>query len=98
MNRYFVYILCSQKRGTLYIGVTGNLPRRMYEHKQKLISGFCKKYNVFILVHVEEYSDIANAITREKQLKKWKRDWKIDLIEKNNPEWKDLNQYLLGSF
>ena len=96
--RYFVYILCSQKHGTLYIGVTGNLPRRMYEHKQKLIPGFCVKYNVSILVHVEEYSDIINAITREKHLKKWKRDWKITLIEKNNPEWKDLSQYLLGSF
>ena len=87
MNRHFVYILCSRKRGTLYIGVTHNLARRIDEHQRKKIPGFTEKYNVFMLVHVEEFALMIDAIDREKLLKKWKRDWKISLIEKNNSEW-----------
>ena len=89
---YYVYILASKRNGTLYIGVTNNLERRMYEHKNKLIGGFAKKYNVDKLVHYEVTNDIRVAIQREKRLKKWYRKWKIELIEKENPEWKDLSK------
>jgi len=89
-GKYFVYILASQRNGTLYIGVTNDLVRRIYEHKQKLVDGFTKKYNVERLVCYEEYADVRDAITREKQLKKWNRKWKLDLIEKSNPQWNDL--------
>ena len=74
----------------MYIGVTSNLVKRVYEHKNKLVEGFTKKYNVHILVSYEAIEDINSAIKREKQLKKWKRQWKIELIEKNNPNWRDL--------
>ncbi|HJD60439.1 MAG TPA: GIY-YIG nuclease family protein [Rickettsia endosymbiont of Omalisus fontisbellaquei] len=87
---YWVYILCSNKQGTLYIGITNNIIRRAYEHKQKIIKGFTSKYNITKLVYTEEFTDIKEALTREKNLKKWKRSWKIELIEKTNPEWKDL--------
>ena len=90
MNTYYVYILCSKRNGTLYIGVTSNLIKRVYEHKQNLVEGFTKKYNVKNLVYYENTSDVKAAIQREKQLKKWKRAWKIELIEKNNPTWDDL--------
>ncbi len=90
MKTYFVYIIASKINGTLYIGVTSNLVKRVYEHKNKLVEGFTKKYNVHVLVHYETIEDINSAITREKQLKKWKRQWKIELIEKNNPNWRDL--------
>ncbi|AAY61797.1 GIY-YIG catalytic domain protein [Rickettsia felis str. Pedreira] len=83
---YWVYILCSNKHGTLYIGII----RRAYEHKQKIIKGFTSKYNIVKLVYTEEFTDIQEALTREKNLKRWKRSWKIELIEKANPEWKDL--------
>ena len=86
---YWIYILCSSKRGTLYIGITGNLQKRMYEHKEKMIDGFTKKYGVDKLVYAEEYQYIHDAINREKSLKKWKREWKIRLIEEQNPEWVD---------
>ena len=89
-NAYYVYIMASKKSGTLYIGVTNDLVKRVYEHKQNLVEGFTKKYNIHMLVYFEQTNDIASAITREKQMKKWKRQWKIDLIEKNNLEWKDL--------
>ncbi len=93
MNKtYYVYILASKRNGTLYIGVTNNFERRMYEHKNKLIYGFAKKYNVDKLVHFETTNDIRAAIQREKRLKKWYRKWKITLIEKENPEWKDLSK------
>ncbi len=95
MKRYCTYILCSQKNGTLYIGVTSNIARRVYEHQQYLISGFTKKYKVRILVHVEEYPTMIQAIRREKQLKRWSRVWKIQLIEEKNPTWSDLSKYLL---
>jgi len=90
MKNYYVYIL-SNKSKTLYIGVTNNLIRRMYEHKQKLINGFSKKYNLTKLVYFESTTDINAAIKREKQLKNWHREWKINLIESRNPDWKDLS-------
>jgi putative endonuclease len=89
-GQYYVYLLASKRNGTLYIGVTSDLVKRVHEHKNDLIEGFTKKYNVHKLVYYEATEDINSAITREKQLKKWKRDWKIELIEKSNPEWKDL--------
>ena len=89
-GNYYVYILASKRNGTLYIGVTNNLIRRVYEHKEGIIEGFTKKYNVKMLVYFEWVTDANGAIKREKQLKKWNRKWKIELIEKNNPEWKDL--------
>ena len=87
---WFVYILASKKNGTLYIGVTNNIWRRTYEHKNWFNEWFTKNYNVKILVYYESFPSITDAITREKQLKKWNRKWKIELIEKYNPEWKDL--------
>ena len=87
---YFIYILASKRNGTLYIGVTRDLIRRIYEHKNDLIEGFTKEYGVHYLVYYESVSDVYSAISREKQMKKWLRRWKIELIEKNNPEWKDL--------
>ncbi len=87
---YYIYILSSKKKGTLYIGVTKNLKKRIIQHKESLITGFTEKYKVNQLIYFEEYSDIRYAITREKQLKKWNRDWKTHLIEKSNPDWKDL--------
>ncbi|MBW7887214.1 MAG: GIY-YIG nuclease family protein [Bacteroidetes bacterium] len=86
----YIYILASKKDGVLYIGVTAELKRRVIQHKESLIPGFTQKYKVSMLVYFEEYSDIQDAIVREKQLKKWNRTWKIRLIEKMNPEWKDL--------
>lgn len=91
MNKqYYVYILASKKNGTLYTGVTNNLLKRVFEHKHNLVEGFTKKYNVHRLVYYETTEDINTAIHREKCIKRWKRAWKIELIEKNNPEWKDL--------
>ena len=90
MKGYYVYILFSNKSGTLYVGVTNNLVKRIYEHKSKFVEGFTKKYNVDKLGYFEKYNNIEQALTREKQLKKWNRDWKIKLIEKNNKDWKDL--------
>ncbi len=90
MKTYYVYILASKRNGTLYIGVTSNLMKRIYEHKNKLIDGFTKKYNIDKLVYFEQTKDIKSAITREKQLKKWNRKWKLELIEKTNPNWDDL--------
>ena len=90
MKSYYVYILASKRNGTLYIGVTNDLVRRVYEHKHDLIDGFTKRYGVHMLVHFEECGDVAATIQREKQLKSWHRKWKIRLIEETNPEWKDL--------
>ena len=91
MRNYYVYILASQKRGTLYIGVTNDLIRRMEEHKTKEIDGFTKKYCVGILVYYEYTDSVEVALSREKVLKHWNREWKINLIESENPEWKDLS-------
>ncbi|MBI1804082.1 MAG: GIY-YIG nuclease family protein [Ignavibacteriae bacterium] len=87
---YYVYILASKRNGTLYIGITCNLIRRVYEHKKGLVKGFTKKYRVHNLVYYESTTDVRAAIEREKRLKKWNRAWKIKLIEKMNPTWKDL--------
>jgi putative endonuclease len=87
---YWVYILASDVGGTLYIGVTNNLVRRVYEHRTQVAEGFTSKYEVHRLVYYEQFSDIENAIQREKRLKRWNRGWKIDLIEKTNPDWIDL--------
>ncbi len=90
MKDYYVYILTNKRNGTLYIGVTNDLIRRRYEHKNNLIEGFTKKYNIHKLVYYEQTNDSYSAIQREKRLKKWNRQWKLKLIEKSNPQWKDL--------
>jgi len=85
-----VYILASKRNGTLYIGVTSNLQKRAWEHKNDLVEGFTKRYGVHRLVYYELHNDMAAAITREKQMKKWNRAWKLQLIERQNPDWRDL--------
>ena len=90
MRNYFVYILASERNGTLYIGVTNNLAKRVYEHRHDLVEGFTKKYKVHQLVHYEATNDIHSAIALEKRWKKWNREWKVELIERTNPYWKDL--------
>jgi len=85
-----VYLLASKRNGTLYIGVTSNLPARIWQHKNDQVEGFTKKYQVHQLVYFEMHEDMVAAIQREKQLKKWRRQWKIELIEKGNSQWKDL--------
>jgi putative endonuclease len=87
---YFVYILASRIGGTLYIGVTNDLIRRVFEHKSKFVRGFTKRYDVVRLVYYEQYDDIEQAILREKRLKNWNRAWKVRLIEEKNPSWIDL--------
>ena len=87
---FYVYILASERNGTLYIGVTSDLVKRVWQHREKSTEGFTKKYSVKNLVWFEVHSDAASAITREKQLKKWNRDWKINLIQQDNPTWRDL--------
>ncbi len=89
-HRYYVYVLASERNGTIYIGVTNNIVRRVYEHREGLVEGFTQKYAVKQLVYFEEYSDVETAIQREKRLKKWNRDWKLRLIEKASPDWTDL--------
>ena len=89
-NQYSIYILASKRNSVLYIGVTSNLVKRIYEHKNNTIDGFSKKYNVHKLVYYETTNNIESAIRREKQLKKWNRKWKLNLIENSNPEWIDL--------
>jgi putative endonuclease len=91
---YYVYILASKPYGTLYIGVTNDLVRRVWEHKNDFVEGFTKKYAVHRLVYYEQCGDVESAINREKQMKKWKRRWKPELIEKMNPDWKDLYNYI----
>lgn len=87
---YYVYILASKKYGTLYIGVTSDLVRRVHEHKTKVVPGFTKRYGVDKLVLFEIFDDPTSAIAREKELKKWRRDWKTRLIDEQNPNWDDL--------
>ncbi len=89
-KRGYVYILTNISNRVLYAGVTSDLVKRIYEHRNKLVEGFTKKYNVYKLIHYEIFEDMENAITREKQIKGWKRDKKIALIEKVNPKWNDL--------
>jgi len=90
-----VYILASKPNGTLYIGVTSNISKRIWEHKNNLVEGFTKKYVVHTLVWYEVHQNMGSAIAREKQLKRWKRDWKIKLIIEQNPAWQDLYLELL---
>lgn len=87
---YWVYMLASARNGTLYIGVTNDLARRVYEHKTRATGGFTARYGVTMLVWSEEHHDINEAIAREKMLKRWRRAWKLDLIESANPDWRDL--------
>ena len=88
-GRYFVYMLASRKYGALYTGVTGNLPPRAYIHREALVPGFTSRYRIHRLVWFEQHEDPLTAIAREKQIKKWRRAWKIALIEQQNPEWLD---------
>ena len=90
MKQSYVYILAGRKNGTLYVGVTSDLIKRIYEHKQNIIEGFTKKYRVHLLVYYEMHEDVREAIIREKRIKKWNRSWKLRLIEENNPEWREL--------
>jgi putative endonuclease len=87
---YYVYILASRRDGATYVGMTNDLVRRVYEHRQKFVSGFSSRYNITRLVWFEIYDDPISAISREKELKKWRRDWKTQLIEAENPQWLDL--------
>jgi putative endonuclease len=91
---YRVYCLASKRNGTLYLGVTNNLGRRVYEHRTKMRKGFTSQYDVKLLVWYEHYRDINEAITREKNLKTWRRNWKLRLIEEFNPDWRDLYEEL----
>lgn len=91
----YVYILANRKGGTIYVGITSSLIRRIYEHKEKKFEGFTKKFNIDRLVYYENFSSPIIAIAREKQLKKWNRAWKVRLIEKENPEWDDLYNTLI---
>ncbi len=95
LKQYYVYILTNRNNNVLYIGVTNNLVRRTYEHKNKLVEGFSKRYKLIKLVYYETTGSIESAIEREKQLKNWHRDWKINLINQFNPEWKDLSNDFL---
>lgn len=90
MKYSYIYIMASQRNGTLYIGVTNELVRRVWEHKNNFTKSFTSKYTVNKLVYYEVFEDIEVAIEREKTLKKWRRKWKLDLIENKNPDWKDL--------
>jgi putative endonuclease len=89
---YYVYILASRYRGTMYVGVTNDLARRLAEHKGGFVKGFTQRYKVNRLVHTEEYASIDDARARERTLKRWRRSWKFELIEANNKDWKDLTE------
>ena len=91
-KQYYIYILTNKSNKVIYIGVTNDLERRMFEHKNKLVEGFTKRYNLMKLVFYEVTEDVESAISREKQLKNWHRDWKINLINQFNPEWEDLSE------
>ena len=91
---YYVYIMASRKHGTLYVGVTNDLIRRAYEHRTDAVKGFTSRYRIHLLVWFECYDDPLTTIAREKEIKKWRREWKTNLIEKTNPEWVDLFESL----
>jgi putative endonuclease len=95
-KRFWTYILASEFNGTLYVGMTSDIIKRVWEHKNNVVKGFTEKYNVHRLVYFEEHSTAENAIRREKRLKKYNRDWKKNLIEKDNPDWKDLYEAICG--
>lgn len=92
---YFVYILASRPRGVLYVGITNDPARRIYQHREGLADGFTKRFQVKHLVYVESHDDVRDAIAREKRIKRWKRDWKIELVERTNPDWNDLYENIL---
>ena len=92
IHQYYLYILTNKKNGVLYIGVTNNLERRMFEHKNKLVKGFSYRYNLDKLVYLEVFQYVEDAIKREKNMKKWKREWKINLIVEDNLNWEDLSK------
>ncbi len=96
MKQPAVYILATGKRGTLYIGVTSNLLSRTWQHREHMIDGFTKRYNVTLLVWYELHGTMYTAILREKQLKKWNREWKLRLVQESNPEWRDLWNDIVG--
>jgi putative endonuclease len=93
-RKYAVYMLTNKKDGVLYVGMTNNIHRRIYEHKEKMVPGFTKKFNLTNLVYMEEFESADQAHENENRLKKWHRNWKVELIEKMNPEWKDLSSLL----
>jgi len=95
MKRFYVYILASKRNGTLYTGVTSDLVKRVYEHKNGVVDGFTKKYGVCLLVWYEIHETFESAVEREKQVKHWNRDWKLELVEDFNPDWKDLYDSIL---
>jgi putative endonuclease len=95
MKLYYVYILANKKNGPIYIGVTNDLIERVHAHKNNLIEGFTQKYHIHDLVYYEAFEDIHEALLREKRMKKWKRKWKIELIEQDNLEWKDLYDHIV---
>ena len=95
-KQFYVYILASKRNGTLYIGVTSNLVQRTWQHKEGQVEGFSKKYGIKNLVYFEVHETAESALTREKQMKKWERAWKISLIEQNNAEWRDLTVTLVS--
>ena len=95
-RRFYIYILANKRNGTLYVGVTGDLIRRVYQHREGTTGGFTHKYGVKRLVYFEVCEDAYEAIRREKQLKAWKRNWKLELIEKSNPDWRDLYDELVS--
>lgn len=94
-KQYYVYIICNKRNGTLYTGITSNLIKRIWQHKNGLVEGFSKRYSIKLLVYFEAHNDVEEAIFREKRIKKWNRKWKLNLIEKNNPNWDDLYQSLI---
>ena len=96
MKQSYVYILANKPKGTLYTGVTSGLAGRIYQHKSTFVDSFASKYNLKVLVYYEVHNDITKAIKKEKQLKRWRRDWKIKLIESQNPKWCDLYKNIIG--
>ena len=91
---YYVYIFTNRNNSTFYVGITGRLIRRAYEHKEHMLPGFTRRYCVDKLLYYEQYTDVRDALLREKKLKKWRRAWKVDLINKYNPSWRDLREEL----
>jgi putative endonuclease len=97
-KQYYIYILANRRNGALYTGITSNLIKRVWEHKEKAVDGFTKKYKIDKLVYFEQYQDSINAISREKRIKKYPRKWKLNLIEQKNPHWKDLYKELVSGY
>jgi len=98
VKQYYVYMMASKRNGTLYVGVTSDLIKRVYEHRHGLVGGFTKKYGVTRLVYYETLDDPHEAITREKRIKKWRREWKVNLIKESNAQWRDLYDELAGDY